>query len=81
MAFLRRGNIKFLHSPNAYILLHRLDAFPFKCVLRTISCYEEHAIDLLRNIVTVYFTNNSSVAVREDFDTIAKALKALEVNP
>lgn len=80
MAFLRRGNIRVPHPPQACITLHRIDGFPIKCYLKDISCFEEHSINLLDHVVTVYFTNNSSVAVREEFVHIDLVVNREAVN-
>ncbi len=79
MAFLRRGNVAFLHHPLAAIVLHRIGGMPVRIRLADISCYEEHVWPVDTKIVTFYFTNNSSVAVRETFDAIATELAAKEV--
>jgi len=79
MSFLRRGNIRVLHAPTASLSLHRIDGFPVKVRLVDVSCYEEHRINLLNNVVNVYFTNGSSVAVREDFDAITTDIEAKAV--
>ncbi len=79
MTFLRRGNVAFPHHLKAKIDLTRIDGCEITVYLRTISCFEEYALNPGNWITKVYFTNGSSIAVAEDFDDVDAACKKWEV--
>ena len=81
MAFLRRGYCKVLHKPSDFLLLPRVDGIPVKVLLKDISCFEEHQINLFDKIVLVYFPLGANIAIRTTFDELCAMIEAKAVQP
>jgi len=80
MAFIRRGNVSFLHRPSAKVLVHRCDRQPINLLLREIGCYEEHTLPCGAKIVVIYWGLANSTAIVEHFEELAFLLKSQEVS-
>jgi len=79
MAFIRRGNISFLHKPSARIIVHRFDGTVVNLLLREIGCYEEHKMPCGHFVVCIYWGIASMTCVRETFLELDFLLKSQEV--
>lgn len=80
MAFLRRGNIRVPHRPDAMVKLTRIGNRPVTVYLKDISCWEEHEINPRMILVMMYMTNGSNFAVQEEFDAIDGEVNGKEVS-